>query len=34
VKGQLALGCDGVILHGSTPFELAPIVAAYQAEEN
>jgi probable F420-dependent oxidoreductase len=31
VRGQLALGCDGVILHGSTPTELAPVVAAYAA---
>ena len=31
VRGQLALGCDGVILHGATPEELAPIVAAYGA---
>ncbi|MDG2028368.1 MAG: TIGR03857 family LLM class F420-dependent oxidoreductase [Acidimicrobiales bacterium] len=29
IRGQLALGCDGVILHGATPDELAPIVAAY-----
>jgi probable F420-dependent oxidoreductase len=29
VKGQLALGCDGVIMHGATPAELTPIVAAY-----
>ncbi|MEM7410494.1 MAG: TIGR03857 family LLM class F420-dependent oxidoreductase [Myxococcota bacterium] len=29
VRGQFALGCDGVILHGATPTELAPIVAAY-----
>lgn len=31
VRGQLALGCDGVILHGATPTELAPIVSAYAA---
>ena len=31
VRGQLALGCDGVILHGATPTELAPVVAAYRA---
>jgi probable F420-dependent oxidoreductase len=30
VRGQLALGCDGVILHGCTPAELSPVVAAYQ----
>jgi probable F420-dependent oxidoreductase len=28
VQGQLELGCDGVILHGCTPTELAPVVAA------
>ncbi|MEO1916618.1 MAG: TIGR03857 family LLM class F420-dependent oxidoreductase [Myxococcales bacterium] len=32
IKGQLGLGCDGVILHGATPEELKPIVAAYAAE--
>jgi alkanesulfonate monooxygenase SsuD/methylene tetrahydromethanopterin reductase-like flavin-dependent oxidoreductase (luciferase family) len=31
VLGQLDLGCDGVILHGATPGELAPIVDAYRA---
>ncbi len=30
VRNQLALGCDGVILHGATPTELAPIVAEYR----
>jgi alkanesulfonate monooxygenase SsuD/methylene tetrahydromethanopterin reductase-like flavin-dependent oxidoreductase (luciferase family) len=30
VRGQLALGCDGVIMHGATPAELAPIVAEYE----
>ncbi|ONH23033.1 TIGR03857 family LLM class F420-dependent oxidoreductase [Pseudofrankia asymbiotica] len=30
VRNQLALGCDGVIMHGATPAELAPIVAEYQ----
>ncbi len=29
VRGQFALGCDGVIMHGATPEELAPIVRAY-----
>ncbi len=29
VKNQLALGCDGVIMHGATPDELRPIIAAY-----
>ena len=31
VMGQFALGCDGVILHGATPAELAPVVDAYRA---
>jgi probable F420-dependent oxidoreductase len=31
VRGQLALGCDGVILHGADPTELAPVVEAYRA---
>ncbi len=31
IKGQLELGCDGVIMHGATPAELAPIVASYRA---
>jgi probable F420-dependent oxidoreductase len=30
VRHQLDLGCDGVILHGATPAELAPIVAEYR----
>ena len=30
VRNQLALGCDGVILHGATPTELAPVVDAYR----
>jgi probable F420-dependent oxidoreductase len=30
IRHQLALGCDGVILHGATPTELEPIVAAYR----
>jgi probable F420-dependent oxidoreductase len=29
IRNQLDLGCDGVIMHGATPAELAPIVAAY-----
>lgn len=29
VRNQLALGCDGVILHGASPSELAPIVEEY-----
>jgi probable F420-dependent oxidoreductase len=31
VRGQFDLGCDGVILHGATPTELVPVVAAYRA---
>ncbi len=31
VRDQLALGCDGVIMHGATPTELAPVVDAYRA---
>jgi probable F420-dependent oxidoreductase len=31
VRAQLAMGCDGVIMHGATPRELEPIVAAYRA---
>jgi probable F420-dependent oxidoreductase len=30
VRNQLALGCDGVIMHGATPDELAPIVEEYR----
>lgn len=30
IQGQLDLGCDGVILHGATPAELAPILAEYR----
>jgi probable F420-dependent oxidoreductase len=29
VRGQMSLGADAVIMHGATPTELAPIVAAY-----
>ena len=29
IRGQFALGCDGVIMHGATPTELEPIVDAY-----
>jgi hypothetical protein len=29
VRSQLSLGADAVIMHGATPAELAPIVAAY-----
>ncbi len=31
IKHQFDLGCDGVILHGASPTELAPIVDAYRA---
>ncbi|MFA9564125.1 MAG: TIGR03857 family LLM class F420-dependent oxidoreductase [Acidimicrobiales bacterium] len=31
VRGQFDLGCDGVIMHGATPAELAPIIASYRA---
>jgi probable F420-dependent oxidoreductase len=31
VRDQLAMGCDAVILHGCTPAELAPVIAAYRA---
>ncbi|MCB0995435.1 MAG: TIGR03857 family LLM class F420-dependent oxidoreductase [Acidimicrobiales bacterium] len=30
VRNQFDLGCDGVIMHGATPAELAPIVAEYR----
>jgi probable F420-dependent oxidoreductase len=33
VRNQLALGCDGVILHGCTPNELRPVVEAYRATD-
>ncbi|GAA2057296.1 TIGR03857 family LLM class F420-dependent oxidoreductase [Williamsia deligens] len=31
IRGQRGLGCDAVILHGSTPTELEPIVDAYES---
>ena len=31
VDGQFDLGVDGVILHGSTPADLAPVVEAYRS---
>jgi probable F420-dependent oxidoreductase len=31
IRHQLDLGCDAVIMHGSTPAELAPIVDAYRS---
>ena len=30
IRHQLALGCDGVVLHGATPTELVPILEAYR----
>ncbi|MEM8924810.1 MAG: TIGR03857 family LLM class F420-dependent oxidoreductase [Actinomycetota bacterium] len=30
IRNQFDLGCDGVILHGATPTELAPIVEEYR----
>jgi len=30
IRNQFALGCDGVIMHGATPTELAPIVSEYK----
>lgn len=30
IRNQFDLGCDGVIMHGSTPSELDPIVAEYR----
>jgi probable F420-dependent oxidoreductase len=30
VVKQQALGCDGVIMHGAAPVDLAPVVAAYR----
>jgi hypothetical protein len=32
IQGQFDLGCDGVILHGASPTDLAPIVEAYRAK--
>ena len=32
INHQLDLGCDGVILHGASPDDLAPIVQAYAAQ--
>jgi hypothetical protein len=31
VRHQFDLGVDGVIMHGATPTELAPAVAAYRS---
>jgi len=33
VQRQLDLGADGVIMHGATPAELAPIIDAYRADQ-
>ena len=30
IRGQFGLGCDGVILHGASPAQLAPIVEQYR----
>lgn len=30
IRNQFELGCDGVIMHGATPTELAPILAEYR----
>ena len=30
IRNQFDLGCDGVIMHGATPTELAPVVATYR----
>ena len=29
VKGQLAMGCDGVIMHGVNPDQLRSVIEAY-----
>ena len=34
VKHQLDLGCDAVIMHGATPAELEPVVAAYRTAKS
>jgi probable F420-dependent oxidoreductase len=34
IRNQLELGCDGVIMHGATPRELAPIVAEYRSSHS
>ncbi len=31
IRGQFALGCDGVILHGANPEQLEPIIKYYRA---
>ena len=34
INEQLDLGCDGVILHGASPVDLAPIVTAYASQRD
>ena len=34
IRNQLELGCDGVIMHGATPRELAPIVSEYRSSRS
>lgn len=34
INHQLDLGCDGVILHGASPTDLAPIVECYAAQRD
>ncbi|WP_067824643.1 TIGR03857 family LLM class F420-dependent oxidoreductase [Nocardia inohanensis] len=34
VRAQLDLGADAVIMHGATPAELAPVIAAYRARNS
>jgi probable F420-dependent oxidoreductase len=34
INGQSDLGCDGVILHGASPTDLAPIVEAYRKQRD
>ncbi|MCP5178766.1 MAG: TIGR03857 family LLM class F420-dependent oxidoreductase [Pseudomonadales bacterium] len=34
INHQFDLGCDGVILHGASPEDLAPIVTAYAAQRD
>jgi probable F420-dependent oxidoreductase len=33
IRNQFDLGCDGVIMHGATPAELAPIVTEYRRQD-
>ena len=34
INHQLDLGCDGVILHGASPVDLAPIVDCYEKQRD